>query len=138
MLINSNKTMSPKQFQITKLVFVFVLAFISSQALIFEIYILPLIVLIAISLLLMILRRRVKGIIADERDYALGGKAAMWAIQIYSWTAAVVMIVLYALRHTNALYEPVAMTLAFSTCLLMFSYAVIFRFLSRRLVLKAE
>lgn len=38
------------------------------------------------------------------------------------------MFVLYAFKDLNPAYEPIAMTLAFSTCLLMFVYSLIFNF----------
>jgi len=131
MLINSNKHMTLKQYKIIKLVFVFALAFIFSQAIYFKNFLIPIALMIVSSLVLMLLRRRVKGVLADERDYALGGKAALWAIQIYGWLAASGMFVLYSLRDRNVIYEPVAITLAFSSCILMIMYALIFRYLNR-------
>ena len=128
MLINSNKFMTLKTYQRIKLIFVFVLAIIFSQAIAFKNYIIPIAVMIASSLVLMWLRRRVKGVIADERDYATGGKSALLAIQIYAWIASIAMFVLYALRDINPAYEPIAITLAFSTCILMLIYAFIFRY----------
>ena len=128
MLINSNKFMTLKTYQRIKLIFVFVLAVIFSQAIAFKNYVIPIVLIIASSLILMWLRRRVKGIIADERDYATGGKAALLAIQIYAWIASIAMLVLYALRDINPAYEPIAVTLAFSTCILMLVYAFIFRY----------
>lgn len=80
------------------------------------------------SLILILLRRKVKEVIADERDYATAGKSASWAIQIYSWISVVSMFVLYTLRDLNPAYEPIAMTLAFSTCLLMLIYSLLFKF----------
>jgi len=120
--------MTSKKFQRIKFVFVFVIALTFSQAIILKNFIIPLIVLIASSLILMLLRRQVKEVMADERDYALGGKSALWAIQVYSWTATIFMIVLYSFRDINPFYEPIANTLAFSTCLLMLLYAAIFRY----------
>ena len=130
MLINSNKHMTLKQYQRVRLVFVIVLAIIFSQSIIFKNYLIPIAVMIASALFLMYLRRRVKGVIADERDWALGGKSALLSIQIYAWLATISMFVLYGLRDINPSYEPIAMTLAFSTCILMLVYAVIFRYYS--------
>lgn len=131
MLINSNKSMTIKTYQRIKLIIVFVLAIIFSQAIVLKNYIVPVIVMVVSALFLMWLRGRVKGIIADERDYATGGKSALLAIQIYAWTASVSMIVLYALRDINPAYEPIAVTLAFSTCILMLIYSFAFRYLSK-------
>ena len=122
--------MTLKKFKTIKAVFTFFIALVFSQAIIFKNFIIPLIVLIASSLILMLLRRQVKEIIADERDRAIGGKAALWAIQIYSWVATIFMIVLYSFRDINPFYESIATTLAFSTCLLMLLYSVIFHYYS--------
>ena len=129
MLINSNnKLMTLKQFKTIKLATVVVLAIVFSQAIIFKIYLLPIAFLIVSSLMLFYLRSRVKEVMADERDYLTGGKSALWAMQIYSWVAVVAMLILYANRELNPAYEPVALTLAFSTCILLLLYAVIFRY----------
>ncbi len=130
MLINSN-IMTIKKYQRVKIVITVILAVIFSQAVIYKNYIIPLVALIVASLILLYLRRQVKEVIADERDYAIAGKAALWSIQIYSWVAAISMIILYALRDLNPAYEPVAMTLAFSTCGLMLLYSAIFRYRNR-------
>ena len=128
MLINSNKFMTLKTYQKIRLVVVFVLAAIFSQAIALKNYIIPIGAMIVAALFLIWLRRRVKDVIADERDYATGGKAALLAIQIYGWFASISMFVLYALRDINPAYEPIALTLAFSTCILMLIYGFIFRY----------
>ena len=123
--------MTLKQYQRTKLILTFILAFVFSQAIVLKSFIPPIILLLASSLLLLILRRRVTEIIADERDYLTGGKSALLAIQIYSWVAVISMFILYAFRDRNPSYEPIAVTLAFSTCLLMLLYGVIFRYYNK-------
>lgn len=123
--------MTLKKYQRIKLVLTFVLAFVFSQAIVLRSYLLPIVLLIAVYLLLLLLRRQVKEIIADERDYETAGRAALLAMQIYSWIAVIGMLILYAFRDTNPAYEPVAMALAFSTCFLMLLYGVIFRYYNR-------
>ena len=120
--------MSKKQYQLVKLALTILLAIIFSQAIIFKNYLIPISLLVASSLILMYLRRQVKEVIADERDYATGGKAALLAIQIYAWVAVVCMFVVYGLRDLNPAYEPIGLTLAFSTCILMLLYSVIFHY----------
>ncbi len=99
-----------------------------SQAVIFNSMTIPVISAIIGVLILLILRRRVKEIIADERDWAVGGKSAMLTLQIYSWIAVVGTLMLYANRGMNPSYEPIAVTLAFSTCFLIILYSVIFKY----------
>jgi uncharacterized membrane protein len=123
--------MTLKKYKRIKLAFVFGLALVFSQTIYLKNYLIPIALMIVSSLILMLLRRRVKGVIADERDYALAGRAAIWAIQIYGWLAASGMFIFYSLRDSNVIYEPIAMTLAFSTCGLMIMYALLFRYLNR-------
>ncbi len=123
--------MTLKQYQAVKITFVVFLAVIFSQLIDGKNYLLPIGVMMAGSLIMMLLRRRVNGVVADERDYATGGKAALLAMQIYGWLAASSMFVFYGLKDTNPAFEPIGMTLAFSTCLLMLIYSAIFRYYNR-------
>jgi uncharacterized membrane protein len=120
--------MTLKKYQQIKLVMTVVIAIIFSQSIVFKNFIIPIIVLIISSLSLMILRRQVKEVVADERDRITAGTSALLTIQIFSWCSAIIMFVLYAFRDSNFLYQPIAMTLAFSTCILMTIYSFVFRF----------
>lgn len=124
--------MTLKKYQKIKLFITVVIAVIFSQSIIYNNYLIPLATLVVASLVLIWLRRQVKEVVADERDYANAGKSASWAIQIYSWVAVIAMFVLYAFKDLNFAYEPIAMTLAFSTCLLMFIYSLIFKLKSKK------
>lgn len=128
MLSIYNIYMKLKQYKKIKLGITILIAMVFSQALVLRNFIAPLIVLIAAYLVLLALRRRVDEVIADERDYNNGGRAAMLAVQIYSWLATIAMIVLYSFADRNPAYGPIAMTLAYSTCLLMLIYSLIFRY----------
>jgi uncharacterized membrane protein len=120
--------MTLKKYQQIKLSLTVVIAVIFSQAILYQNYLIPLATLAIVSLGLILLRRQVKEVVADERDYINAGKSAGLAIQIYSWVSVAAMFILYSLRDLNPAYEPIAMTLAFSTCLLMFTYSLIFKF----------
>lgn len=120
--------MTLKKYQKIKLIITVIIAIIFSQAILYQNYLIPLTTLVVASLVLIWLRRQVKEVIADERDYVNAGKSASWTIQIYSWISVVAMFILYSLKNLNPAYEPIAMTLAFSTCLLMFIYSLIFKF----------
>lgn len=123
--------MTIKKYQRIKLIMVVLLAIVYSQMFAYQNYIIPIILMIVSSLVLMYLRRRVTGVLADERDYATGGRASLLAIQIYAWIAAISMFILYAYRDLNPAYEPIATTLAFSTCILLLLYSVIFRYYNK-------
>lgn len=123
--------MTLKTYNKIRLVIVIVTAFIFSQSLVLRNFFIPIMVLGLSSLTLFYLRKKVVEIIADERDYQIGGKSALLAIQITSWIGAIIMFILYALGDTNPLYQPIAMTLAFSVCILMLTYSTIFKFYSK-------
>lgn len=120
--------MTLKKYQKIKLIVTVVIAIIFSQSIIFQNYLIPLATLIIASLVLIILRRQVKEVVADERDYFNAGKSASWTIQIYSWIAVVAMFVLYSFKNLNPSYEPIALTLAYSTCFLMVINSLVFKF----------
>jgi len=122
--------MTLKKYQKIKLIITVLLAVIFSQSIIYKNYLIPLATLVIAFLGLILLRRQVKEVVADERDFAITGKSASWAIQIYSWVSVVVMFILYTFRDLNPIYESIAMTLAYSTCFLMIIYGLIFRFRS--------
>lgn len=124
--------MTLKKYQTIKLTIVVIIAIIFSQSIINGNYLIPLATLLISTLALIYFRGQVNEVIADERDYQLAGKSAGIAIQIYSWIAVVVMFILYSQKESNSYYEPVAMTLAFSTCILMFTYAFTFKYYNRK------
>ncbi|MFA5022404.1 MAG: DUF2178 domain-containing protein [Patescibacteria group bacterium] len=120
--------MTLKQYQWLRMTIAVILAIIFSQAIIFRNYLIPIAAITLAFLVLILAKKKVKGVIADERDYAIGGKAALLTIQVYSWLAVIAMFILYAQKDLNPAYEPIALTLAYSTCLLMITYGLIFRY----------
>ncbi len=120
--------MNLKKYQQIKLAITVTIAVIFSQSIIYQNYLIPIATLVIALLILIWLRRQVKEVIADERDHAIAGKSASLAIQIYSWIAIIAMFILYTFKDINPSYEPIAMTLAYSTCFLMFIYSLLFKF----------
>ncbi|MBI4778974.1 DUF2178 domain-containing protein [Candidatus Falkowbacteria bacterium] len=123
--------MTLKTYNKIKLGIVFITAFIFSQSLVLRNFFIPIMVLGLSSLALFYLRKKVVEVIADERDYQIGGKSALLAIQLTSWAGVIIMFILYALSDTNPFYQPIAMTLAFSVCVLMLMYSAIFKYYSK-------
>jgi uncharacterized membrane protein len=132
-----------KQYNIIRIITVILLSVMFSQAIIFRNFWIPMILLVVGSLFLMLLRKNVKGVLVDERDYATGGKAALLAMQIWSFIAVVIMFALLTLSDKSPVYQAVAMTLSFSVCAFMLLYSVIYRYynrisiLDKRLILAA-
>jgi uncharacterized membrane protein len=123
--------MKLKTYKLIQMTVAALLGIVFSQAVINQNFIIPVIAAIIGTLTLLILRRRVKEVVADERDYTNAGRAALIAVQLFSWIAVVIMISLLASRDANPAYEPIAATLAYSTCFLMLAYALIFKFYDR-------
>lgn len=123
--------LSAKNYKKIKLAMVVVLAIVFSQSIIQKNFFIPVILLIVSSLVLLYLRSQVNEVVADERDYATAGKSAVLAIQVYAWLAVICMFLLYSLSDLNPYYYAVAMTLAFSTTILMLLYATIFRYYNK-------
>lgn len=123
--------MTLKKYQTIRLIITIIIAIIFSQSIITNNFFIPIITLLISTLTLIYLRKKVSEVIVDERDKEIGGKSALLAIQIYSWLAVIIMFLMYSLRNINPFYEAVALTLAFSTCILMLLYALIFRYYNK-------
>lgn len=121
-----------KQYNTIRLIIVFILAMFIGNMIVLKNYFLPLILIAVASILLFSLRKKVKGVLADERDYELGGKSALLAMQIYSWTAVVAMFVFLAFSDINPVYSAIAQTLSFSVCYFMLLYSAIFGYYNKK------
>lgn len=119
--------MTLKQYKWVKLGVVFITAFIFSQSIVFNNFFIPVATLAVSWVFLMYMRKSVKEVIADERDYEIGGKSALLAMQIYAWVGVILMFGAYALQDRDPAYWVVAQTLAFSITAFMLLYSVIFR-----------
>lgn len=131
MLINSNKYMNLKNYQKWRMGIVFILAMAISQSVIRGNYIIPIMLMVVASLALWYLRGQVKEVLADERDYALGGKAALLSIQAFGWFAVILMFALYSKKEINSSYEIIAATLSYSVLFLFLIYSLIFRYYNK-------
>jgi len=119
--------MSLSQYNKIRMIVVAIIAIAFSQSILRNSFIIPVAILAVSSATLFYLRRKVKGVIADERDYSIGGKAALLSIQLFSVVAVILMFFLYSIRELNVVYEPMGLVLAFSVCVLMLMYSIIFR-----------
>lgn len=120
--------MTIKRFYQIRILIAIIVAGTMSYSIVRESYVIPIIVAALGASIVFYLRGRVKEVIADERDYEIGGKAARYAIQIYSWIALITMFVLYVERGQNESYALVSAVLAYSTCVLLILYSLIFKY----------
>lgn len=123
--------MTYKEYRIARLVIVVVLAALFSQAIVREQFFVPVAVLAAGILVMFWLRSRLTEVAADERDYHLGGKAALLAIQVYAWIAVICMFAFYAQKSAGPVFEAAGVTLAYATCGLLLLYSGIFYYYRR-------
>jgi uncharacterized membrane protein len=124
--------MTLKQYAaIRLLIAMFLAAFIAASTVRHEFF-WPVVAIACALLFLLTLRRFVKGVLADERDYAVGGQAARWTIQIFSMAAVLLMFFFFARQDTQPDFGIVANVLAYTTCALMLLYSALFTILRRK------
>jgi uncharacterized membrane protein len=122
--------MNNKQFKIFRIILAMILAIIISQAIILENFILAIFAMIVAVVLMIFVRKKVKDIIADERDYKIAGSAARYAITGFS-AVAVGFMFFFMSQKQNPVYEAIGSTLAYSVCGLMLTYSLIFIYLRK-------
>jgi len=124
--------MTLKQYTAIRIIIAMVLAAFIAASVVRNNYVWPMVAIAVAILVLLFLRSRVREILADERDYALGGIAARWTIQIFSFVAVAGLFLFSAYGERNPNFSIIASVLAYSTCGLMLLYSAIFSILRRR------
>jgi uncharacterized membrane protein len=123
--------MTQKQFSLVRIIIAIIIAVAVSYSVSVNNYYLPIAIILVGMVSLYLIKKRVKDVIADERDYKVAGDSARYAVTTYSLLACLAFFVLYALRDLNPYYETIALTLAYSVCFLILLNGLIFRFNSR-------
>jgi uncharacterized membrane protein len=83
--------------------------------------------------LLYLLRRQVKDVVQDERNYRISEKASRFAIQVFAFITAITGITLTAVSTDDSpLFREVGLTLAFCACGLLVLYLISYAYHSRR------
>lgn len=126
-----NYYMTLKQFRIFKVILAFSLAFAFSIALQKNNYWLACITLALGLGVSAYVKSKVKGVVADERDYEIGGKAARYTMVAFLIASAFAAFILSALSVKNALYGTVGSVIAFMACAFMLTYSFIFAYLNK-------
>lgn len=130
--------MSYKQFRFAKIFIAMFIGFASGQAIVLNNY-WVIIVAIAIGMALsFFLRGRVKEIIADERDYEIAGKSARYTMTAFSIIGCVLSLVFMSLRHLNPIYETIGSVMAYTVCIYLLCYGLIFNYLSKAFTTKKK
>jgi uncharacterized membrane protein len=123
--------MTSKQFRWAKIAIAFVLAVVVGQAVIINSYILAMVAVLIAALLIVLIQRQVKEVLADERDYKIAGDTARWTLAIVAVLGWLVSFVMIALRNVNPSYETAGFTLAYATCALLIIHMTVSLFFRR-------
>lgn len=126
--------MTKKQYMICRLAIIVLLSFLISLSISLNNYYLPLVFTATAVAGLHYCRKQLKTgeVIADERDYQVAGKAARYAISIYSLLGVIGVFVLMAISHKNEMLYILSQYLAFSICFLMLLNAFLFKYLNKK------
>jgi len=120
-----------KQYKTLRIVIAFILGAMMSQAIILDNFFLAVFSVAFAMTIILIARRQVKEVIADERDYQIAGKAARYAMSAFSVVSVFVMFFLIFWPQQNPVYDAIANTLAYSVCSLLLLNSAIFIFLNK-------
>ena len=90
-------------------------------------------IVFAISIaLIMILRKKVKGVLSDERLDSISGKASRIVLTTFALLMAAAGIVLVSLRNINSLFLIIGNLLIFLECAMMLLYSILFKYYSNK------
>lgn len=124
--------MDKKTYLFFRLLVVALVAGIVSVSVVQGNYIVPMVVAITAALVIYAAKKRVKGVLADERDYQIAGSAARWSLNVYAAFAAVTSMILMAQRSANPIFEPVAQVFAYSACALLITQSLLFKYFQNK------
>lgn len=124
--------MTIKRFLIYRLILTMILAGIVSFSISINNYLVPIATVATFVILFYAMRKKIKGVMEDERDYELAGKAARYAMTIFASIVGLVVIILFAQRQANPIYEIVGSALAYAVCGLLLAYSVLFKYFQSR------
>ena len=124
--------MPKKTFSIYKIIAIIIVTIIVGISINFGNWYLPVIAIIASWLFLYSSRKRVKEVIADERDYIIAGKASALAMNTYLMLSSIIGIILYSVGRESAVLFNIALTLLYSACFLMVLYVVLFKMYEKK------
>jgi uncharacterized membrane protein len=124
--------MTKKTFSIYRIIAVSIVTIVVSVSINYGNWYLPVISVTASWILLYWLRRNIKEVIADERDYIVAGKASGLAMNIFLLVSVIIGIILYSIGRENIALFNIATTLLYSACFLMVLYAVLFKIYEKK------
>lgn len=124
--------MNKRLFSVLRVVTAAVVAVVVAFSINYGNWYLPVIFIVAAWIFMYALRKNVKEVIADERDYRIAGKAAGWAMRIYIMVSVIAGLVLYIAEEGNEVLFAVGNIFLYSSCFLMIVYTVLYKIYERR------
>ena len=123
--------MDYKQYRTSRIIVTGFLAIAMSQAIILNSYIFALFAVLIGTVAMFFIKKQLKDILSDERDYAIARKSARYAMGIFSITGAVATFFFMFQRDIGPVYETIGSILAYSVCGLLLLYSTIFIYFER-------
>ena len=120
--------MKLQQFNQLKIGVVIIVAAIVAESVVARNTLIAVLAMVAGALVLLQARSKVKEVIADERDKEINGKAALLAIRLFGWIAAIASLMFITQRNHNPSFMLIAGGLSYGALVLLILYAVISRY----------
>jgi len=96
-------------------------------------YFVAALIVFAISIILiMVLRKKVKGVLSDERLEGISGKASKIVLTTFALLMAAAGITLISLRAINPMFLTIGNILIFLECGMMLFYVILFKYYSNK------
>lgn len=124
--------MTSKTFVVIRMLTAFFLAAVMAQAIIYNNYVLAIVAVVGAVVVIMTSKRKVNGVMVDERVLLIGGNAARASMSIFSVIGAGLIFVLMFFREANQNYYIIASVLAYSICALLLLYSIIFKYYEKQ------
>lgn len=95
-------------------------------------YIIPLIAMATAFAIIISMKKKVTGVIDDERDYHVAGNAARWTVSIFAILSAFGSIFLMSMRSSDPAYELLGSMFAYSACFVLFLQSALFYYFANK------
>lgn len=126
------KEINYKRYKAYKLIITIILASMMGTFVGLGNFIAALTVFVISIILIMLLKKRVKSILSDERAEHIGGKAARIVLTLSALLMTIVGIILVSLRDENQQFLLLGNTLLLLECGMLLLYGILFRYYSNK------
>lgn len=124
--------MTIKQYNWVRVLVSASLAAVMSQAVVLQNYYLGAAAVLIAVLLMVALKKQVREVMADERDYKLAGDAARWSLTVFATLGSLGSFLLLTGRGYYPEFEAAGSVLAYAVCALLIIYSLTVKYLQYR------